>query len=1013
MKLVSLLLGLLPFLAQAQKTNNLTDLVAWDPYSLYVNGERVFIYSGEFHYQRLPVPELWLDVFQKFKANGFNTISVYFFWSFHSPVKDVYDFETGAHDVQRMLDYAKQAGIYVIARHVCSIPGSDKRLTSGRAGPYNNAETSGGGFALYLGDGSGGRLRTSDARYYEQWQPWIAKIGRIIADNEIVNGGPIILNQVENELTQTRHVANDTLVLYMEQAKKAFRDAGVRVPSTHNEKGMRGQSWSVDYQNVGGAVDIYGLDSYPGGTDCGRPSAGYNVVRTYYQWFQNYSFSQPEFTPEFSGGWFQPWGGYDYNDCPSTLSPRFADLYYKNNIGQKMVLQNLYMAFGGTNWGHSAAPVVFTSYDYSAALRETRQIRDKLSHNKLIGLFTRVSKGLLHNDMEGNGTTYTSNPAVFTWSLRNSETEGGFYILQQNRTASQDSVTTDLTVQTSAGKFTLPNINLNGRQSKIVVTDYPLGQSTLLYSSADLASFGTFETRDVVIMYAEAGQSSTFAFKDAAFASFETFGASIDLAAGGTNSTAATTAYTYIQPSGFSVVSFSDGPLFYLMETPAAYRFWAPPTTSNPDVKPSEQIFVFGPYLVRSASLQDGTVSIIGDNDNSTTIEVYAGESASTISWNGQTLATARTPYGSLTADIAGPAPEALADLPAITKWQAIDSFPEISPSYDDSAWTICDKMTTLSPVRPLTLPVLYASDYGYHAGIRIYRGRFDNTNITSANLTASGGLAFGWNVYLNGRLAATHLGDPLNTTTSLTVPLDPAQLLPTDNLLTVLIDYNGHDQTSTAQGVANPRGLLGASLTGGTFKSWKLQGNAGGARGAYDLDPVRAPMNEGGLLAERLGWHLPGFDPTTHLPTGKNLSSTTPSSPTLEGVQGSGVRYFFADVALDFPDGHDVPLAIEFSAPKTVKARCQLFVNGYQFGKFVPHIGPQMVFPVPEGILNHRGENRIGLSVWSQTEEGAVLDDVRLVRMGAYTSGFEGFRGNRLGEGLQSRWTEGREKYA
>lgn len=30
--------------------------------------------SGEFHYQRMPVPEMWLDIFQKFKANGLNTI---------------------------------------------------------------------------------------------------------------------------------------------------------------------------------------------------------------------------------------------------------------------------------------------------------------------------------------------------------------------------------------------------------------------------------------------------------------------------------------------------------------------------------------------------------------------------------------------------------------------------------------------------------------------------------------------------------------------------------------------------------------------------------------------------------------------------------------------------------------------------------------------------------------------------------------------------------------------------
>jgi hypothetical protein len=51
-----------------------TDAVSWDKFSLQVNHKRVFIFAGEFHYQRLPVPELWLDVFQKFKANGLNAV---------------------------------------------------------------------------------------------------------------------------------------------------------------------------------------------------------------------------------------------------------------------------------------------------------------------------------------------------------------------------------------------------------------------------------------------------------------------------------------------------------------------------------------------------------------------------------------------------------------------------------------------------------------------------------------------------------------------------------------------------------------------------------------------------------------------------------------------------------------------------------------------------------------------------------------------------------------------------
>lgn len=54
--------------------DGLTDLVSWDRYSLQVGHKRVYILAGEFHYQRLPVPELWLDIFQKFKSNGLNAV---------------------------------------------------------------------------------------------------------------------------------------------------------------------------------------------------------------------------------------------------------------------------------------------------------------------------------------------------------------------------------------------------------------------------------------------------------------------------------------------------------------------------------------------------------------------------------------------------------------------------------------------------------------------------------------------------------------------------------------------------------------------------------------------------------------------------------------------------------------------------------------------------------------------------------------------------------------------------
>ena len=49
--------------------------VTYDQYSLMVDGERVLLRGAEFHYFRLPSPDLWRDILEKYKAAGFNTVS--------------------------------------------------------------------------------------------------------------------------------------------------------------------------------------------------------------------------------------------------------------------------------------------------------------------------------------------------------------------------------------------------------------------------------------------------------------------------------------------------------------------------------------------------------------------------------------------------------------------------------------------------------------------------------------------------------------------------------------------------------------------------------------------------------------------------------------------------------------------------------------------------------------------------------------------------------------------------
>lgn len=67
----------------------------------------------------------------------------------------------------------------------------------------------------------------------------------------------------------------------------------------------------------------------------------------------------------------------------------------------------------------------------------------------------------------------------------------------------------------------------------------------------------------------------------------------------------------------------------------------------------------------------------------------------------------------------------------------------------------------------------------------------------------------------------------------------------------------------------------------------------------------------------------------------------------------------------LNVPQDSDVGVSFVFATIPEVELRAQLYVNGWQMGKFVNALGPQTVFPVHSGVLNHRGDNTLAVSVW------------------------------------------------
>ncbi len=51
---------------------------------------------------------------------------------------------------------------------------------------------------------------------------------------------------------------------------------------------------------------------------------------------------------------------------------------------------------------------------------------------------------------------------------------------------------------------------LNGRQSKIVVTDFPIGAQSLIYSTAEIFTVSTLDSKPLVFLWLPSGESGEF-----------------------------------------------------------------------------------------------------------------------------------------------------------------------------------------------------------------------------------------------------------------------------------------------------------------------------------------------------------------------------------------------------------------------------------------------------------------------------------------------------------------------
>lgn len=341
--------------------------VTFDKNSFMVDGQRLNVWSGEIHYWRAPDVNSWRDLFQKMRANGYNAVSLYFFWGLHqSKEGGPFDFSKGTiKDLDLLLTMAQEEGLYVIAR----------------PGPYVNAEISMGGLPAWMTNYSGG-LRTTDPKVLAASKAWLHAFNQIASKHLVTKGGgSVLLYQVENELLSDNAARGAFLKSLVSQVKSD----GIDVPLFHNDYGLGGRFKNTSLYGT----DFYAYDKYPVGFNC---SAGRNRIDDSEATFRSYAPNSPHFITESQGGAFTPWGAsYNASDCYTYTDEGFTRQWGVHNIGNGVTAFNYYMAYGGTNWGWTGAPASgFTSYDYGAGITEDRTLTPKASVQKETGYYTKA-----------------------------------------------------------------------------------------------------------------------------------------------------------------------------------------------------------------------------------------------------------------------------------------------------------------------------------------------------------------------------------------------------------------------------------------------------------------------------------------------------------------------------------------------------------------------------------------------------------------------------------------------
>jgi hypothetical protein len=296
-----------------------------------LDGLPIQLICGEIHPARVP-KEYWKHRIQMAKAMGCNTIAAYIFWNYHESEPEVFDFETGNHNLVEFFRLIQNEKMWALLR----------------PGPYVCAEWDFGGLPPYLLRIPDIKVRCMDPRYMAAVERYLEQMASLVKPLLVTNGGPILMIQIENEYGSFGNDKN-----YLEELRRIWMRNGIDGPFF---TGDGPTPYMLEAGNIDGAA--IGLD--PGSNAKAFAQAALRNPAV------------PAFSSETYPGWLTHWG-------EQWAKPGIDGLLRE----VKFLLENkksfnFYVIHGGTNFGFMAGansggkgyePDI-TSYDYDAPINE-------------------------------------------------------------------------------------------------------------------------------------------------------------------------------------------------------------------------------------------------------------------------------------------------------------------------------------------------------------------------------------------------------------------------------------------------------------------------------------------------------------------------------------------------------------------------------------------------------------------------------------------------------------------